>query len=122
MYTRVSDNTYMEVTDAGSLTRSANRKDHIDIVQRILELSNNTGRFCDTNGNVVVDPDIWWDATNPVEVCATNCFAGANATLTCFDTDNNRMFVRSRVGDYFGHQWITDVSGDPYVNFTVPSL
>jgi len=124
MYTRVSPDTYMEITDQGAAgtVRSAQRKQHIDLVQRILEISNNTGRFCDTAGNVVNDPNIWWDATNPVEACSTNCFDPSNIALTCFDTDDTRLFIRSRVADFFGHQWITNVSGDPYVNFNVPAL
>lgn len=126
MYTRVRPGTYLEIKEgnvvspAGQKVRSVQRKDHIDIIQRMIRMSNDTGRFCDTPTTVNPDTAVWDDVPNPVEACGPNCFTAANTSLTCFDTDDKIIFIRSRVSDQFGHQWITDTSSDDYVNFLVP--
>lgn len=126
MFTRVSTGTYLEIRERGLYTtgqqfvRSVQRKDHVDVVQRMIKLSNDTGRFCNGTSRVT-DPNIWWDASNPVEVCASECFSPANISRTCFDIDDLIIFVRSRVQDTFGHQWVTDTTSDDYINFVVPS-
>ncbi|MCC6758009.1 MAG: hypothetical protein IT395_00065, partial [Candidatus Omnitrophica bacterium] len=70
--------------------RNANVNDHVDIIERIIQLSNNTGRFCTGNTpNPLVD-----GAFNPVEAC-NNCFNAANFQKTCFDAGSLKIFVRS---------------------------
>ena len=106
--------------ETNQFVRSANKRDTIDIVQRTIQLSNNTGRFCSggtplaTVANDGVTP-------NPVEVCVSpgsggNCFTGSNSNgqiiaQTCFDENDNMLFVRSRLEDRRGHFWMTNASG-----------
>ncbi len=83
---------------------STQKRNNADIIQRMIQLSNNTGRFC-TGGlpNKRENPD--------VEVCATNedCFKPDNIYKTCFATDTLMLYVRSRIGDLRGRKWITDL-------------
>ncbi len=81
----------------GKFVRSVNRKDQTDLVERKIQLSNDTGRMCD--GSV---PD--------VEVCG-GCFSVNNIARTCFDTSSKILYVRSRILGQQGHFWKTDASG-----------
>lgn len=115
--------------DGKQYIRTASKKDQIDVIERLFRLSNNTGRYCDGSGN----PTDWSDGgnplvrgeylarlTNPVEVCGSGpgeCFLPANMARTCMDTKNLIIFMRSRPIDVHGRKWVTDVSGDPYVDF-----
>jgi hypothetical protein len=81
----------------GKFIRSVNRKDQVDLVERKIQLSNDTGRMCD--GSV---PD--------VEVCG-GCFSVNNIARTCFENASKILYVRSRLLDKQGHFWKTDASG-----------
>ncbi|MCD4780104.1 MAG: hypothetical protein K8S27_06090 [Candidatus Omnitrophica bacterium] len=120
--------------------RNAQKKDQIDVISRLLQLSADTGRFCvhQTGFEYLpaaqVDPER--PGYNPVEVCCSphggcsnglpDCFSGNNLVLTCYIAGDMaavppiypRIFVRSRIRDIRGRKWITDVQNDPYVNIT----
>jgi hypothetical protein len=103
--------------DSRQFIRNASKKDQIDYIERAFQLSNNTGRFCGAAG--VRNPR----ADNPVDVCGVNpgdCFASTNIEKVCMDTVNKVIFIRNRIEDLHGRKWVTDVSGDPNINFTVP--
>lgn len=110
--------TYFEI-DEGKLfgnnrqfIRTTSKKDQVDLIERVWQLSNNTGRYCGADGYAATDPTIWGnnnnftDASNvlhtditagesirnyvnPVEVCATDsdgCYTTANVNRTCMAT------------------------------------
>lgn len=124
VYTFVHDDTssgggtYLQV-DEGKLyqtdgddrqyIRTASKKDTIDVIERVFQLSNNTGRFCDgTTGK------------GGVEVCAAaqgECYTSANIARTCMDPSNKLLFIRSRIEDFRGRKWVTPTGDDPYVGF-----
>ncbi len=80
----------------GTLVRSVNHKNQEDLVERRVQLSNDTGRMC--NGE------------NPVDLCSSD--AGCKASRqTCFARDTKILYVRSRLLDKQGHFWRTDASG-----------
>ena len=115
---------YAAFGDASQYIRTAQKKDQIDLIERAIQLSNDTGRFCDSSGNVVD----WTSGgvPNPVEVCSSECFSGENMQKTCMNQDpagNGTqppvIYVRSRVVDRHGRKWITNTAGDDYVNFTL---
>jgi hypothetical protein len=102
--------------ETNQFVRSANRRDTIDLIQRTVQLSNNTGRFC--SGNTPLTTVAGDGVTpNPVEVCippgaGENCFSSEqNIKSTCFDENDNMLFVRSRLEDRRGHFWMTNASG-----------
>lgn len=132
MYSFTRDGTYLLLEegklfavsgDTSQYIRTAQKKDRIDLVERVIQLSNDTDRFCDINGNLVpTGTSGWTDAVpNPVEVCG-NCFTSGNIQATCMDEANKLIFVRSRVVDRHGRKWITNTSGDDSVDFKVPPL
>ncbi len=86
----------------GGFIRSVNRKDQADLVERKIQLSNDTGRMCGGIGVPSEVPD--------VEVCG-NCFSVNNIARTCFDRTSKILYVRSRILDQQGHFWKTDASG-----------
>ncbi len=90
----------------GKFIRSVSRKDQVDLVERKIQLSNDTGRMCTPvdSGNPT-GPKIGGD----VEAC-DDCF-GANFARTCFDKGSKILYVRSRLLDQHGHFWKTDASG-----------
>ncbi len=114
MFSVTKSGTFYEVKDgklfesrSGRYIRNMNINDHVDIVQRIFQLSNDTGRFC--NGNIPRTPDTGWDGQpeeNPVAACG-NCFSPANVQLTCFDRDVLKIFIRSRIINRSGRSWLT---------------
>lgn len=125
-YFRVEEGKLFSAT-GNQFIRTARKKDQIDLIERVFRLSNNTGRYCDSSGN----PTNWSSSlyagsfqglTNPVEVC-DNCFTTPNINRTCMDTtdpNNLLIFIRSSIQDLRGRKWVTDTSGDPYVNFMSP--
>jgi len=123
IFTFTQSGTYLQILEGklynpetDQFVRSVNKKDTIDLIQREIQLSNNTGRFCNgssplaTVGGDGVDP-------NPVEVCIApssgqSCFSSLqNFSSTCFDENDNMLFVRSRLQDQRGHFWMTDATG-----------
>ncbi len=61
--------------------RNVQKQDQVDVIQRAIQLSNNTGRFCHRLTNRPTRPGaligglptgIWRDLPNPVEVCCRN--------------------------------------------------
>jgi hypothetical protein len=127
--------TYLEIKEGkllapntGQFISTASKKDSVDLIQRIFKLSNNTGRFCP---NPMIDNTIYTmgdltddftgttnPAYNPVEVC-DNCFDPVNVEKTCMDTANNLIYIRSRIANFFGHKWVTDISQDQGVDFNL---
>jgi len=113
--------------------RSAQRKDSIDIVQRVLQLSLDTGRFCSAGApvqpNTLEGNRAGWVAgsiVNPVEVCCPDnlcCFTPVNITRVCMVTNpaggqlDPIIFVRSRIVDKHGRKYITPTGNDPFVQF-----
>lgn len=131
-YLLIDEGKLYEVSgDTRRYVRSAQRKDSIDIIQRTLQLSYDTRRFCD--GTTVVQPgtilgnQAGWTASvaNPVEVCCPDnlcCFNAANFTRTCMVTAGPGtldpiIFVRSRIVDKHGRKWITPTDNDPNVQY-----
>jgi hypothetical protein len=126
------DGTYLENREGklyaanGQFVRNETSQDQLDIVERVLRLNNETGRFCSPNGNGEKGPcgasanclptdwsaEEWAKAnglftmTNPVEACG-QCFSSANHKLTCMDISGPTIFVRSRIRDRRRTRWIT---------------
>jgi hypothetical protein len=116
MYTRVWGGTYLLIEEGKlydpytrQFIRTAQKNDQIDIIERVFQLSNDTGRFCPGGS-----------PSNGVEAC-DDCFSAANISRICMDTANLLIFMRSRIVNLHGRKWITDTSDDSYVNFAVPS-
>jgi len=122
--TFTKDGTYLEVREGkmynpetGQEVRSINQRNSIDVIQRTIQLSNNTGRFCSgtTPLPCVGGAPSCPNDPNPVEVCVNGtgdtCFNGANAAKTCYDTVSNIIYVRSRLEDRRGNFWMTNASG-----------
>ncbi len=134
-YLQIEDGKLYQTTgDQKQYIRSVQKKDSIDLIERVIRLSNDTHRFCDASGNVVSsDPaqDVgyynithspcthlgWCGSSlpNPVEAC-NNCFEPENEARTCMDTKNLVIYVRSRVQDLSGRKWVTDKSTDDYID------
>lgn len=114
------EGTYLEIDegklfsgigDSRQFIRTASKKDSIDIIERIMKLSNNTGRFCPSPDGVGI---------NGVEWCSSakgGCQSSVNLQKTCMDTANLFLYIRSRVADLHGRKWVTDVSGDGGIDF-----
>ena len=119
------DGTYLQVREGkmynpetGQEVRSSNRRNSLDVVQREIQLSNNTGRFCSKDGTHLCngsDAGVTCANPNPVEVCVNGggdtCFNGTNTAQTCYDTTSNIIFVRSRLENKGGSFWMTNASG-----------
>ena len=140
LYTFVRDSgpaggTYFRVEEGrlyngNQYIRTTSMKDSVDIIERIFKLSNDTKRFCvngipppfiERIGGVRTRSGMGGGQIipNPVEVCATaagDCFNQANISRTCMDVPGLAIYIRSRIEDIRGRKWITDESGDPYVN------
>ena len=135
IYTFTKQGTYLQIKEGklynpetDAFVRSANQRDTIDLIQRTIQLSNNTGDFCK---GTTVQPFVMscqqtnpctpsqmssTGVPNPVEICvdgvSTNCFTQATIAQTCFDTSDNMIYVRSRLEDRRGRFWFTDTTGD----------
>jgi len=114
----------------GQFVRNETKQDHIDIIERVLYISNDTGRFCTLSGaangtpcgnNSSCVPTDWtavnwarangvWNMVNPVEACG-NCFSLVGGVdrnkLTCMEASAPVIFVRSRLRDQRKSKWIT---------------
>jgi hypothetical protein len=121
------NSTYLQILEGqlynpetDQFVRSVNRRDNVDLIQRQIQLSNNTGRFCQVNSSSLCSGTSCANP-NPVEACIApgsggNCFTGSNSNgqiiaQTCFDENDNMLFVRSRIQDLRGNFWMTDTSG-----------
>lgn len=90
---------------------STQKRNNADIIQRMIQLSNNTSRFCQGGlPNTMENPGMEGG------VCAANeeCFNQQNIYKTCFATDTLMLYVRSRIGDLRGRKWITDLGPRGY--------
>ncbi|MCP3685693.1 MAG: hypothetical protein GY861_23855 [bacterium] len=118
--TRTENGTFLLVQEGsvvdpenGKKVRSLQRKDQVDIIQREINLTRNTGRFCDGD---VRQPDVD-GMVNPVMAC-NSCFTPENREVTCFADgawDNGTrptIFVRSRIEDRGGRMWLTNIEKD----------
>jgi hypothetical protein len=121
--------TYLEVKEGKlvnpnnqTIVRSLSRRDQIDVIERRIRLSNDTGHFCclssgkDAHGDACKPNQIvvWQGETNPVEACtveSNGCLSAANIARTCFDQKTKILYVRSRLINSGGHKWLTDTSG-----------
>ncbi len=125
MFSFTQDGTWLRVHEGQLLTistaqfvRTIARKEHVDVVQRMFRLRNDTGRFCDASGNPtdwstmpgLSNPNKNASFRNPVEAC-NNCFSSSNNNIqkTCMDQGAAVLFVRSRIQDLRGRKWITRV-------------
>jgi hypothetical protein len=91
-------------SDTGKATLvSLQKKDTINIIEREIQLSNNTGRFStkDANGKY---PGGDVDMACYAEGC---CNLSGNQYKTCFDATSRILYVRSLTEDRVGHKFIT---------------
>lgn len=103
--------------DARQFVRSVQKRDKVELLERVIQLSNDTGRFCNwatSTPHPQVDAGTLLAHDNPVEACTDNCFqvTGSNRTVdkTCFVRDYNMIYVRSRLKDLGGKKWVTPVA------------
>lgn len=116
---------------SGQYVRSLQKKDSVDFIERVIQLSADTGNFCRTDAygsNLNPLYQNTFGYPNPVEAC-NDCFLNTNFEKTCFDnrsTIERRtkpvIYVRSRVQDLHGRKWVTNVSGDAGIDFDVPPI
>lgn len=135
-YLRIREGKDLLGPGTGQFIRTVNQKDQIDLIERQFQLSNDTHRFCDRNGDVtaVGSPD-WagagWSAQvpNPMEACTNSsiadtptCFSGPNIDKICMDQNPARLiiFVRSRIASGHGRKWVTPMDVDDYIDLTPP--
>jgi hypothetical protein len=141
IYTFTKEGTYLQMKEgklynpeSGQAVRSVSKQDTVDVIQRIVQLSNNTGRFC-TKPKDGKPPQLCSGKhcarPNPVEVCVETkedkckkkkngeyiceggpCFTPENMAKTCYDTSLDRIFVRSRLKNNRGHFWMTNTTGE----------
>mgnify|MGYP001562370772 CR=1 FL=1 len=129
MFSYTKDGTYL-LLDEGQLftadtrrfVRTTQKRDRIDVIQRTVQLSNDTKRFCDwlaRSPYPIVDQGLTAvQFPNPVEVCVddiqtptnptpSNCFSQQNIDKTCFSKGGKIIYVRSRLKDLGGKKWVT---------------
>ncbi|HRZ39489.1 MAG TPA: hypothetical protein P5246_00610 [Candidatus Omnitrophota bacterium] len=120
MYSFTKDGTYLRLEEGklvipstNQVVRSTTKRDHVDIIERIFLLSNDTDRFCDESGSRRVWGGSTWaynngvfGLPNPVEAC-NNCFSAENVQNTCFDESSKILYIRSRLDDVRGRKWQT---------------
>jgi len=145
IFSFTKNGTYLLVRDGklfnhetDQFVRSVNQRDSIDLIQRSIQLSANTGNFCQayspngqlgytcntTQGCPIATATTLDGGANPVEICVDssaggpNCFTSANVGQTCYDINpaQNIIYVRSRLEDRRGHFWMTDTQGQLKVN------
>jgi len=109
-----SEGTYLRIEEGklyntdDQYIRTASKKDTIDVIERVFQLSNDTGNIC--SGTTPVPP---------VEACGA-CFTTDNITKTCMERYSGNppvLFIRSRISDLRGRKWVTPTGSDPYVEF-----
>ncbi|MEW5894925.1 MAG: hypothetical protein AB1650_04095 [Candidatus Omnitrophota bacterium] len=122
-YSFTDDDTMLRIEEgqlydpaSGRFIRNQTRQDHLDIIERVFYLSNDTKKFCAD----ATTPQVWSEAwarnrgllgmTNPVEACG-DCFSTMGGVdhrkLTCMDTTVPAIFVRSLIRDRRRTRWIT---------------
>ena len=113
MYSYSQDGTYLAIQEgqpynlSNNFVTSIQKKNKLDLVQRTIQLSNDTGRFCRWDANF--DPS----RNQGVEACvpgSNGCFAPDNISRTCFDREKKILYVRSKILDLRGRKWITDIT------------
>ncbi len=145
---RTQDGTFYQLTETGNyqdpgdsiryefahkyvMTR---KKGRVDIIQRVFQLNNNTGRLC--SGTTPQQEAVETCADNyagdpPGIKFAKSCFAPSRIATTCFDGNPGvlRLYIRSRVQDLMGRKWVTPVTCDcpsetvrPYTSTLPPRL
>jgi hypothetical protein len=107
--------------ETGRVVRSVSSKDHVDVISRQFQLSNNTGRFCQIhcpppasswNDSCYVRPATLADQyhePNPVEICSDFCET-TYPSNTCYSPKKRILFIRTKVGDVNRRKWFTDVT------------
>jgi hypothetical protein len=90
IYSFTKDGTFLAIDGNTSTQNIAN----YDVIERQVQLSNNTGRIC---------------SQPSVEACG-DC-QGANVYKTCYDSGKKILYVRSRIKDLRGRVWATSPSG-----------
>ncbi|OGX27567.1 MAG: hypothetical protein A3D10_06230 [Omnitrophica WOR_2 bacterium RIFCSPHIGHO2_02_FULL_48_11] len=129
MFSFTKDGTYLLLeegqlftTDTRRFIRHVQKRDRLDIVQRTIQLSNDTGRYCDPATGLPraeLDGGTYLASPNPVEVCANgmvgneNCFIPAFIDKTCMDRPSRVIYVRSRIKDEGGRKWVTPIQQIP---------
>ncbi len=123
---------YKSFGDTRRYVRSYQKKDSIDIIQRKLQLSKDTERFCKGPGAPVQpgSPEgnrAGWtnDQKNPVEWCCADkpcCMEDDHAEQVCMvlgapGSKDPFIFVRSRIKDVHGRKWITPTGQDPKLKY-----
>jgi len=84
-----------------STTTSLQKQDTISVIEREIQLSNNTGRFvpgCDLGDETTCGGKI--DALG-------SCTTGGNKFKTCYDPTTRILYVRSLIGSKVGHKYKT---------------
>lgn len=108
--------TYLEIREGKlynpethAVVRSVIRSDHVDLISHAIQLSNNTGRFCQLQGGQYSPPALLENGeANPVRACG-DC-AKTNFSVTCFEPASRILYVRSSIGDTHVRKWFTDVT------------
>jgi len=98
--------------------RQTQRSDRIDVIERQIRLSNDTGRLCKTSYSVPVVCCYRGTAPSQASVAGSTyrdcgsdmCFTQENISRNCFDTETKILYVRSRIGDKRGRKFITEVT------------
>ncbi len=112
IYTRTKEGTYLKVKNGklynpedGRMVRSVSRADQVELIERRIGVSGDTGLICDGSNSP--------HPRNPaVEVCRDDCFSGSVVRAqTCFSKRDKVLYVRSRVMDRRGIFWLTDSTG-----------
>jgi hypothetical protein len=123
VYTITQDGTTLQILQnkafdpgTGNFVRSVNRKDQIDVISRMFQLSNDTGRYCPGLGQPPPTIPNSGGLPNPVEQCVNtkapgggDCFNQRTVSMTCFDKGTNMLFIRSRLEERRGRKWITQI-------------
>jgi len=105
----------------GQFARQTQKQDRIDIIERKMQLSNDTGRFIPgpSSPNPDVEVACLTDAVGRTEnikgfITETKdyvscCSNSQNIYRTCFDKTSRMLYVRSAIQDKRGRRWITDI-------------
>lgn len=125
VYTLVQDGTVLEIREGkeavGSqqLASSFSSKRQFDIISREYQL--NTNMVCDKTlcdsgyGGFSEDPGVVSETVR----CKNNgaggtcCAQGDNLYATCFDMDQKRLYIRSRIDDKRGRLWVIKTNNEP---------
>ena len=106
--------------------RTTSTKLVVDTITRVIQLRNDTGRFC--KGNTPTATVGGLGMYNYVQVCTNSikdCLHEANVDKTCmarFAPGGPLLFVRSLIIDHRGRRWTINRADDPAVDFIIPEL